>query len=112
MYLVLLISVIIIIVFIFCVFVFVKQSNFLRCLKKAKINKTKQKKRLKKNNNRTITSFMFYVSALRILIITLASDKFVIFVLIFRENKVLTSPQMIYMKYQIVFSQKKLRKIF
>ena len=56
---------------------------------------------------------MFYVSALRILIITLASDKFVIFVLIFRENKVLTSPQMIYMKYQIVFSQKKkLIKLF
>ena len=50
---------------------------------------------------------MFYVSALRILIISLASDKFVIFVLIFRENKVLTSPQMIYMKYQIVFLKKK-----
>ena len=50
---------------------------------------------------------MFYVSALRILIITFASDKFLIFVLIFRENKVLTSPQMIYMKYQIVFFQKK-----
>ena len=48
MYLVLLISVIIIIIFIFCVFVFVKQSNFLKCLKKAKINKTKQKKDLKK----------------------------------------------------------------
>ena len=53
---------------------------------------------------------MFYVSALRILIITLASDKFVIFVLIFRENKVLTSPQMIYMKYQIVFFKKKTKK--
>ena len=53
---------------------------------------------------------MFYVSALRILIITLASDKFVTYVLISRENKVLTSPQMIYMKYQIVFSQKKKKK--
>ena len=53
---------------------------------------------------------MFYVSALRILIITLASDKFVTYVLISRENKVLTSPQMIYMKYQIVFFQKKKTK--
>ena len=77
---------------------------------KSKNQQNKTEKRLKKNNNRTITSFMFYVSALRILIITLASDKFVIFVLIFRENKVLTSPQMIYMKYQIVFSQKKNKK--
>ena len=42
--------------------------------------------------NRTITSFKFYVSALRILTITLAHNKFVISVLFFRENNVLTSP--------------------